>query len=545
VVAEVARVLGVPSVMLESYDDGGETTVLAVTGWDGLESGRQRPLESGSLAATVLQTGRPSELARRAAVPIIVHDAVWGSMSVRAERDAALPDTTKTRLEQLAELVAMAIAQAQARDELRRLADEHAALRRVATLVADGTSTDTLFAAVCAEAGRVLAVPAVAIERYDADGCTTVLAVWGEIGPSERVAYAVGSRWPLDGPSVARAVLDTGRPAMIDDYSRLQGTIAGMVRTSPEPSWVGVPITVGGRTWGVIQASVRGLTPGALPADIESRLARFTDLIAIAVTNAHARDELRELADEQAALRRVATVVAEGTSTEQVLATVCEEAAHLFAVPAVLVGQYDLDGFSTLVGMWADAGDWERVGFELGRRLPLDGPSVSRMVLETGRPATITDYSGLPGTIAALVRAAPAAAMAGVPITVEGKLWGVLVACTDRLSATELPAHIESQLARFTDLIAIAVSNMQARNELRSLVDEQGALRRIATLVARGADERLVFDAVCAETGPLVGASSVNWQGSHPTVTTSRSRDGVCATPTYRWARGRRSRPTR
>jgi signal transduction histidine kinase len=510
VVAEVARVLGVTSVMVERSEDGAETTVLAVTEWDGLESGVRRRLEDGSLTAAVLHTRQPSALARQAAVPIIVHNEAWGSMSVRAEREGALPDTTETRLIKLAELVAMAIAQAHARDELRRLADEHAALRRVAMLVAGGTSTDELFAAVCAEAGRVLAVPAVAIERYDADGATTVLATWGEMGPWERAGYAVGSRWLLDGPSVARAVLETGRPAMIDDYSALPGTIAAMVRASLEPSWVGVPITVEGKTWGVIHACMRGLATDALPADVESWLARFTDLIAIAVSNAHARNELRGIADEQAALRRVATLVAEGTSIERVFGAVCEEAGRLLGVPGVFLERYDEDGCITILATWGETGAWRLAGLDIGTRWPLDGPSIARLVYDTGRPAMITDYSELPGTIAALVRAAPAASMAGVPITVEGYTWGVLVACTDGLSATPLPAYVESQLGRFTDLTAIAVSNTQARNKLRALAEEQAALRRIATLVARGSDERLVFDAVCTETGRLVGAAIVN-----------------------------------
>jgi signal transduction histidine kinase len=510
VVAEVSGVLGVPAVRLEQYEGGAELVVLAVTGWDRLAPGSRRPLESGSLAATVLQTGQPYDLAREAAVPIIVHGSVWGLMSVRAERDGALPDTTDTRLGKLAELVAVAIANAQARDELRSLADEHAALQRVATLVAGGTGTDRLFAAVCEEAGRLLVVPAIAIERYDEDDHTTVLATWGDIDVWEQAGFSVGSRWALDGPSVARTVLDTGRPAIITDYSELPGTIAEMVRAAPNAAWVGIPITVEGRTWGVIYACTSGLSTMELAPDVESRLARFTDLVALAVSNVHARDELRGLADEQAALRRVATLVAEGTDTESVFAAVCEEVGRLLEVPGVLVGRYDADRCTTLLGMWGETGMWERVGFELGRQFPLDGPSVSRMVLETGRPAMIADYSKLPGTIAAHVRAAPTASMAGVPIMVEGKTWGVLVASTDGLSATQLPAYVESQLARFTDLIAIAVSNLQAREELRSLAEEQAALRRIATLVADGADERVVFDAVCAETGRLVGASSVN-----------------------------------
>jgi GAF domain-containing protein len=400
----------------------------------------------------------------------------------------------------------------QARDHLQALADEQAALRRVATLVAEGTSSEQLCAAVCAEAGRLLGVPAVHLSRYEADESVTVLATWGEIGLLATGCVVVGTRWPLDGPSIARRVLDTGRPAMISDYSGLSGTIGPtMHAAAPEASMVGVPITVDGRAWGVIYGGTSGESSTELADDVESRLARFTDLVATPVSNAQARDALRGLANEQAALRRVATLVAEGTSVEQLCAAVCEEVAHLLEVPAVGLDRYNADESTTTLATWGELDEWEKAGLVVGSRWPLDGDSIARRVLDTGRPAVILDYSGLPGTMAAMVRAAaPGASMAGVPIIVEGKTWGVISAYTSVGPTGVPPVDVESRLARFTELIATAISNAQARNELHSLVEEQTALRRIATLVARGAEAKLVFDALCTETGQLVGASGVN-----------------------------------
>ena len=54
------------------------------------------------------------------------------------------------------------------------------------------------------------------------------------------------------------------------------------------------------RLWGVVSAGGGAevpLAPGA-----EQRLAEFTDLVATAIANAEARESLRRLADEQAAL---------------------------------------------------------------------------------------------------------------------------------------------------------------------------------------------------------------------------------------------------
>jgi hypothetical protein len=107
-----------------------------------------------------------------------------------------------------------------------------------------------------------------------------VLAICGEIGVWAEAGFEVGSRWPLGRPSIDRPVLDTGRPATISDYSPLPGTIAAMVRAAPNPSWVGVPASVEGKTWGVVYACTSGITTADLPDGIESQLARSTDLVA-------------------------------------------------------------------------------------------------------------------------------------------------------------------------------------------------------------------------------------------------------------------------
>src|SRR5262245_63545032 len=93
----------------------------------------------------------------------------------------------------------------------RLLDDEHVALRRVAMLVADGAADDELFGPVADEAARVLGVATVMLARYARDREITVVASLNE------PAFVVGSRWPLDGPSVSATVLDTARPARIDD----------------------------------------------------------------------------------------------------------------------------------------------------------------------------------------------------------------------------------------------------------------------------------------------------------------------------------------
>ena len=111
--------------------------------------------------------------------------------------------------------------------ELRRLADEQAALRRVATLVAEGAPSAEVFSAVAQEVAQVLRLMNVAVCRYDHDGSTmTVLAVHGAYPD----IFGPGSRWPLDGPSMSAEVLRTGRPVRIEEYSELPGSLAAAAR---------------------------------------------------------------------------------------------------------------------------------------------------------------------------------------------------------------------------------------------------------------------------------------------------------------------------
>src|SRR5258705_12370209 len=96
-------------------------------------------------------------------------------------------------------------------------------------------------------------------------------------------------------------VLRKGRPVRIDEYADRPGSLAAAAREHGFNRVAGAPINVDGRVWGVISTS----SPDApLPDDLEDRLAEFTELVATAIANSQAHDELTRLAEEQAALRR-------------------------------------------------------------------------------------------------------------------------------------------------------------------------------------------------------------------------------------------------
>jgi signal transduction histidine kinase len=173
------------------------------------------------------------------------------------------------------------------RDELRVLAEQQAALRRVATLVARGVPPSQVFSAVADELGRVLGVSHSTLIRYEPDGASIRMAVSDEPGLD---GMQVGETFPNDGESVATMVFRTSVPARMDSHENAPGYAAARVREVGLRSGVGVPIVVGRRVWGA--AIVGSSRPEPLPPSTEARVGDFADLVATAIANAATRAEL-------------------------------------------------------------------------------------------------------------------------------------------------------------------------------------------------------------------------------------------------------------
>jgi signal transduction histidine kinase len=169
----------------------------------------------------------------------------------------------------------------------RRLADEQAALRRVATLVAQGLGTAEIFEAVTRAVGLLCDADLARMERFEPDDSVTAIAAWAR---DDRAKVAVGSRFELEGASIAAQVRPTGRPARVDSFLGATGPIAREAQALGIRASIGCPITVEGRLWGVIAASKTRDEPFA--PDTESRVGDFTELVATAISNAEARADL-------------------------------------------------------------------------------------------------------------------------------------------------------------------------------------------------------------------------------------------------------------
>jgi signal transduction histidine kinase len=167
-----------------------------------------------------------------------------------------------------------------------RLAAEQAALRRVATLVAHGVPSSELFAAVTEEVGRLLRADLAGMIRYEGDDTVSPVATWIAAGEHPEVP----DPWPTEDGDPATLIATTRRPARIDDWDDVPGPIAAFIRQLEVRSSVGSPIVVDGRLWGAL--AVHSRQAGRLPADTESRLESFTELVAAAMSNVEARREL-------------------------------------------------------------------------------------------------------------------------------------------------------------------------------------------------------------------------------------------------------------
>src|SRR4029077_9221836 len=208
-------------------------------------------------------------------------------------------------------------------------------------LGAAGAPPPTVFEAVSAEVASLIAADGAALTRFESDGTVTAVSGW----TADDGYIYVGRRYELE-DTVSGLIFETGRPGRVG-YAHGEGEALEAAREMGWHSSVGAPITVDGRLWGVLAVVSKSERP--LPRDTEQRLAEFAELFATAIANSQANEQLAQLADEQAALRRVATLVAEGAGPHGVFDAVRHEVAQAFNTPLSVLMRYDASGTATLL----------------------------------------------------------------------------------------------------------------------------------------------------------------------------------------------------
>jgi signal transduction histidine kinase len=460
--------------------------------------GRYRTGEHSTTSGAIVERGEEYGIHSAGGCPIVVGGRVWGVVVLARYDDEPLPPESESRIAQFAELAGTAVANFAAQREVARLADEQTALRRVATLVAEGGPPNDVFDAVAVELADVLRADYVVVCRYELDSELTVLAHRGTA--SLEVPWS--TRMSHDGGSVEAVVWRTGWSARLESCEGVPDTIADLARAEGVEVTLGAPVVVAGRLWGV--ATVGWNAGQSPPTDTEDRMARFAELLATGIANADSTEALRRLADEQAALRRVATLVAEGAPPTAVFDAVIVEIERLLSAGGVTLLRYEPDDEATVLAHRGPGAESIPPGSRVSHA---DGESATAIVWRTKRPARHLHADEAPGAIPAIAHKMGLRAAAAAPLVVEGKLWGCVVANWPTDGAP--PIGTEKRMAKFAALLATAIANAESSEALRRLADEQGSLRRVATLVAEGAPPTAVFDAVAAEMATLLGADGI------------------------------------
>jgi signal transduction histidine kinase len=266
------------------------------------------------------------------------------------------------------------------------------------------------------------------------------------------------------------------------------------------------------------------------PLDAEVRIVRAAadDAVMIFrdVTARKRRErEVRDLAEEQAALSRVAVAVATEKEPQRVFDVVIEEVGHLFQAQGAnlarfVPGRYE----AVIVGRWGEAGARH---VEIGERLAFDGPTPFAQVMDTGGPVRLDTLDDIPGERAKWMRGIGVKSVVAAPVYAGGRLWGAVVASSTEYAA--FPAAAEDRLEKFANLVAVAIANAEASEHLATFAEEQAALTRVAIGVATEAPSDRLFNTVTEEVGRLFGADYAQ--------TVRFAPEGGAAFSVGRWAR--------
>jgi signal transduction histidine kinase len=201
--------------------------------------------------------------------------------------------------------------------------------------------------------------------------------------------------------------------------------------------------------------------------------------------------ESGRLSEEQAALRRVATLVARGAPPPEVFSAVAHELAEEFGATITALLRYEDDGTATVVGGWGAPG----IQIPIGARLKVAGQGVAVSVRQTGLAAWTEHFEGPPGSVARFFQEDGMTTSAGSPIVVEGRLWGIALAASP--NADTFPSGTEHSIAGFTELVAAAIANAETQAQLmesraRIVAAADQTRQKIERDLHDGAQQRLV-----------------------------------------------------
>jgi signal transduction histidine kinase len=267
-----------------------------------------------------------------------------------------------------------------------------------------------------------------------------------------------------------------------------------------------VAVAVLGGLWPVLASATVAILLGAyfyaapygtlifeVGTDVGADAAAFIAFVVVGAVVGFVVDEFARLAKEQAALRRVATLVAHAATADELFSVVTEEVGRQLGVDFVRMARYEFDHTITFVAASGTPDD----AFGVGTNRKIEEKSVSGMVLRTGGAARIDNYGEVRGPLGKIAQTLGMRSAVGVPIIVEGRLWGMMLLG----SPARFPADTEARLGSFTDLLSTAIANAESRAELaasraRVVAAADETRRRIERDLHDGTQQRLVSLAI-------------------------------------------------
>jgi GAF domain-containing protein len=213
--------------------------------------------------------------------------------------------------------------------------------------------------------------------------------------------------------------------------------------------------------------------------------------------------EYRRLVAEQAAVRRVGTLVVRGAEPSKVVAAVAEEMRRCVDAFTAGVWRFETTGEITLVG--AAAHPAALVKWPVGTRTPIEGDTLATVVQQSGLPARIDSYENIPGAVAERVRAVGVRSAVGAPIFVDGSVRGL--AAVGSAEPGPMPADTEARISRFAEVIATALVAGFREEQKRQLLGQasQRPLLIDSLLEGRALDRWSLCDAASGLRLPASG----------------------------------------
>ena len=325
-----------------------------------------------------------------------------------------------------------------------------------------------------------------AIVTMDADGLIV------DVNPAAEAMFGASAE-TLRGQELAEAIVP---PSLREAHRQgVRNYIAtGAERVSGHPVHLTAMRADGGEF--PVEVAIRRLEVGGPPV--------FTGFIRDLTARHAAEAEAAVLAQEQAALRRVATLVARGTDHATLFAAITQEVAGLLDAETANMIRYQGDGTEVVIGAYSKEG---ARNFPLGSVLPLDGDSAGPRILRTHAPVREDEFVPSAGRLGAALAELGFKAAVGAPVDLDGELWGAVIA---RSNDSPFPPGAEYRLQAFAELAAQAIANAEAREQL------------------------------AASRARIVTAGSPSGAGSSATCTTARSSAWspspcACGSPASSW----------